>query len=229
MIDAENDPGSVSNYFTSRGVANQGYGNGISLLNRLIGPYYRYTLEAACGIRAQAGRPKFIYVWTTNTDNAMREYIRIGVDGIITDDLDSLRRIIGESEASALVRFATRDDNPFQPDNRAYGLTIHTSDKWMADTDANVTFTLTGTLGTVSKTVNTKLIKRMESDRWNYVTIPSDELGPLTSLSVQRDGEGNAPDWHLDRIIVASARYGTHTEALFDRWIDTTSSYTVDL
>jgi hypothetical protein len=69
---------------------------------------------------------------------------------------------------------------------------------------------LSGTLGTVSKTVNTRLIKRMESDRWNYVTIPSDDLGPLTSVSVQRDGEGDAPDWHLDRIIVASTRYGTH-------------------
>ncbi|WP_369242129.1 PLAT/LH2 domain-containing protein [Streptomyces sp. R21] len=229
MIDYENDPGAVSNYFTSRGVANQGYGNGITFLNRLIGPYYRYTLEAACGIRAQAGRPRFIYVWTVNTDDAMREYIRIGVDGIITDDLDDLRRIIGESESSALVRLATRDDNPFRPDNRAYGLTIHTSDKWMAGTDANVTFTLTGTLGTVSKTVNTKLIKRMESDRWNYVTIPSDDLGRLTSVSVQRDDEGNAPDWHLDRIIVASARYGTRAEAVFDCWIDTTSSYSVDL
>ncbi|MFF1631149.1 PLAT/LH2 domain-containing protein [Streptomyces sp. NPDC058272] len=168
-------------------------------------------------------------MWTVNTDDAMREYIRIGVDGIITDDLDDLRRIIGESESSALVRLATRDDNPFRPDNRAYGLTIHTSDKWMAGTDANVTFTLTGTLGTVSKTVNTKLIKRMESDRWNYVTIPSDDLGRLTSVSVQRDDEGNAPDWHVDRIIVASARYVTHAEAVFDRWIDTTSSYTIDL
>ncbi|GAA3195094.1 PLAT/LH2 domain-containing protein [Actinocorallia longicatena] len=229
MIDYENDPGSVSNYFTGRGVVNQGYGNGISFFNRLIGPYYRYTLEAACALRAQAGRPRFIYVWTTNTDNAMREYIRIGVDGIITDDLADLRGIIGEPEAASLVRLATRADNPFQPANRAYGLTVHTTNKWMAGTDANVTFTLTGALGTVSKTINTDLIKRMESDRWNHVTIPSNDLGPLTSVSVRRDDSGNAPDWHLGRITVASARYGTHAEAVFDRWIDTTDLYTVNL
>src|SRR5205823_6571875 len=50
MIDAEDDPGAVSNYFTSRGVDHQGYGNGITFVNFVLGPYYRYTLEAACGI-----------------------------------------------------------------------------------------------------------------------------------------------------------------------------------
>jgi glycerophosphoryl diester phosphodiesterase len=229
MIDAENDPGAVSNYFTGRGVQNQGYGNGISALNTLIGPYYRYTLEAACGIRAQYGEPKFIYVWTVNAHDELREYIRIGVDGIITDNPADLRSILGEPEPTALVRLATREDNPFQPANRAYGLAVHTADKWMAGTDADVTFTLTGKHGIVSKTVNTQLIKRMESDDWNYVTIPSDDLGPLTSITVQRDDEGNAPDWYLDRILVHSDRYQAHRTAIFDRWIDSTDAFTQQL
>ena len=229
MIDAEDDPGAVTNYLTGRGVAHQGYGNGISFANFILGPYYRYTLEAACGIRAQVGRPSFTYVWTDNAHDELREYIRIGVDGAITDDPSDLVEIAAEPEFSALVRLATRADNPFKPANFDYGLSIHTADKYMAGTDANVTFTLTGVLGSASKTVNTDLIKRMESDDWNWVTIPSDDLGALQSITVQRDNHGNGPDWFLDKIEVRSARFGTAGTAVFNRWIDDTSPFTQPL
>ncbi|MFF1635628.1 PLAT/LH2 domain-containing protein [Leifsonia sp. NPDC058248] len=227
MIDAEDDPGAVTNYFTSRGLTHQGYGNGISFANFALGPYYRYTLEAACGIRAQAGRPSFIYVWTVNAHDELREYIRIGVDGIITDDPHDLVDIAGEAEFASLITLATRTDNPFAQPDFAYGLHIHTADRWMAGTDANVTFTLTGTLGSTSKTVDTSLIRRMERDDWNWVTLPSNDLGTLQTLTVQRDNDGNGPDWYLDRIEVHSARYGTGGTASFDRDVDSTSPFTV--
>jgi hypothetical protein len=229
MIDAENDPGAVSNYFTSRGVVHQGYGNGISFANFILGPYYRYTLEAACGIRAQAGRPAFIYVWTVNAHDELREYIRIGVDGAITDDPSDLRDIAAEAEFSSLIRLAERTDNPFKPANFGYALHVHTADKWMAGTDANVTFTLTGSAGSASKTVNTELIKRMERNDWNWVTIPSDDLGALQTVTVQRDDQGNGPDWFLDRISVHSARFGASGTAMFDRDIDDTTPFTQPL
>lgn len=226
MVDAEDDPGAVTNYFTSRGLTHQGYGNGISFANFALGPYYRYTLEAACGIRAQAGRPSFIYVWTVNAHDELREYIRIGVDGIITDDPHDLVEIAAEPEFAGLIAPADRQDNPFAQPDFAYGLHIHTADRWMAGTDANVTFTLTGTVGSASKTVDTSLIKRMESDDWNWVTIPSADLGNLHTITVQRDNEGNGPDWYLDRIEIHSARYGTGGTAIFNRDIDTTSPFT---
>jgi hypothetical protein len=229
MIDAENDPGAVSNYFTSRGVTNQGYGNGISFMNFVLGPYYRYTLEGACGDRAQAGRPKFIYAWTVNVHDELREYIRIGVDGAITDDPNDLRNIAAEAQFASLIRIADRSDNPFKPANFSYGLHIKTGDKWQAGTDANLTFTLHGSTGSCSKTINAELIKRMESDDWNWVTIPSEDIGALQSITVQRDNQGNAPDWYLDRIDVRSARFGTAGTAVFDRWIDSTSPFTVSL
>jgi hypothetical protein len=229
MIDAEDDPGAVSNYFTSRGVTHQCYGNGISVSNDILGPYYRYTLEGACGIRAQVGRPRFIYVWTVNAHDELREYIRIGVDAAITDDPGDLHNIVAEPQFASLIRLATRADNPFEPTNFGYGLHIKTGDKWMGGTDANLTFTLNGSSGSASKTINAKLIKRMESGDWNWVTIPSDDLGALQSITVQRDNQGNAPDWYLDRIEVRSARFGTSRLAICDRWIDNTSPFTVPL
>lgn len=229
MIDAEDDPGAVSNYFTSRGVTHQGYGNGISFANFILGPYYRYTLEGACGIRAQAGRPRFIYVWTVNAHDELREYIRIGVDGAITDDPKDLHDIAAEPAFASLTRFANRADNPFQPANFGYGLHIKTADKWQAGTDANLTFTLHGSNGSCSKTINTQLVNRMESGEWNWVTIPSVDIGALQSITVQRDNQGNAPDWFLDRIDVRSARFGTFGSAVFNRWIDSTSPFNAPL
>ena len=229
MIDAEDDPVSVSNYFAGRGVVHHAYGNGISALNFVAGPYYRYTLEWACGVRAQSGRPRFIYVWTVNAHDELREYLRIGVDGAITDDPADLRSIMGESTFTSLVRLATQADNPLEPANFAYGLRMHTRDKWMAGTDANVTFTITGTAGSASKTVDTELVNRMESDDWNWVTIPSDDLGPLQSITVQRDDQGNGPDWFLDSIDVRSHRFAASATGSFNRWIDNTGPFTVPL
>ena len=168
-------------------------------------------------------------MWTVNSHADLREYIRIGVDGAITDDVGDLRSIAAESQFSSVIRLATRVDNPFRPANFAYGLHIHTADKWMAGTDANVTFTITGSLGSASKTVDTELIKRMESGDWNWVTIESDDLGALQTMTVQRDNSGNGPDWFLDRIDVRSARFSATATAVFNRDIDSTSPFSAPL
>lgn len=225
MIDSENDPIAVSNYFYGAGIVNECYANGITH-ESILGPNVRPSMERVCEFRAGRYRTRFIYVWTVNDDDHMREYIRIGVDSVDTDDVDVLSGIIKEPEFAGMIRLATRADDPFRPPNFTYGLVIHTTDKWMAGTDANVTFTLTGTGGSASKTVNTQLPYRMESDDWNYVTVPSDDLGPLQSITVQRDNQGNGPDWHLDRITVESQHYGATKHAHFDCWIDSTAPFT---
>jgi hypothetical protein len=66
----------------------------------------------------------------------------------------------------------------------------------------------------------------MERGDWNFLTLQTNDLGTLQDITVQRDNQGNAPDWYLDRIQVRSARYGVALEAVFDCWIDTTNPYT---
>jgi hypothetical protein len=66
----------------------------------------------------------------------------------------------------------------------------------------------------------------MERNDWNFVTLQSPDLGALQSMTVQRDSSGNGPDWFLDRIRVNSFRFGVSKEAIFNRWIDTTSPFT---
>jgi glycerophosphoryl diester phosphodiesterase len=226
MIDEENQPIVVSNFFTTEGVTNQAFGNGISVLNAILGPNVRPSMEHACEFRAATNRPKYIDVWTVQDDDLLRRYIQIGVDGIITDSIGKLCQIMKEPHIAPLIRLATRADNPMRPANFAYGLEIHTGDKSMAGTDAKVTFTLNGQNGSSSVTVDTKPPYRMEQNDWNFVTLPSPNLGPLQSITVQRDNSGNAPDWFLDRIRVRSFRFGVSKEALFNRWIDTTAPFT---
>jgi glycerophosphoryl diester phosphodiesterase len=226
MIDEENDPIAVSNFFTIAGVQNQCYGNGISVFNSILGPHVRPSMERACEFRAEMNRTRFIYVWTVNDDDLMFEYIRIGIDGIITDDVGKLNNIAHDPQFASIIRLANRNDDPFRPSNFTYGLTIHTGDVWMGGTDANVTFTLTGLAGTASKQVDTSLHGRMERNDWNYVTMQSPDLGALQSITVQRDNDGNGPDWYLDRIKVHSFRFGVSKEAVFNRWIDNTGPFT---
>jgi hypothetical protein len=89
----------------------------------------------------------------------------------------------------------------------------------LAGTDAHLTFILQGKLGSARVTVDASLNFRMERGGWDYILMPSADLGELQSITVQRDNQGNAPDWYLDRIVVESHRYGVAKSAVFKRWI----------
>ncbi|MBP6512233.1 MAG: hypothetical protein KA347_06165 [Bacteroidia bacterium] len=227
MIDAEDDPAAVNSYFVNLDINNHCFGNGISFINSTIGPYYRYTLEQACELKAAINRPKFAYVWTVNDYDELCEYIRIGVDGIITDKVDKLKAISQDIEFAPIIRIAQRNDNPFLLDNFTYGLQVYTGNvKGGGEgTDAHITFQITGNLGTIRKTIDASLVNRMESDNLNFVTIQSPNLGDLKSITVERDNTGNGPNWYLNKIIVHSYRYGVSKVAIFNKWIDPAATY----
>jgi glycerophosphoryl diester phosphodiesterase len=228
MIDQENYPRAVARFFTGEGVTFQGFGNGsIPEAGDILAPNVRPTMEHACFLRAAEDSTRLIIVWTVDGEERMHEFIHIGVDGMITDDVRQLRRVMREFDG--VIRLAERTDHPFLPPNAGYGLRIRTADDSLAGTDANVTFTLTGSLGSASSTVNTFLRFRMERGDINYVTIQSDDLGELRTISVRRDNAGFGEDWKLDWIRIESFRYGTSTLARFNGWIDGTSTFTMDL
>jgi hypothetical protein len=229
MIDQENDVGGVCRFFANSGVTQHGYGNGISVANSILGPNVRPSMEVACATRAMRGEPDFIYVWTVNEPNLEREYIRIGVDGIISDQIANLRQIAKESEFRSTVRMAERADNPFSPPNQTYGLAVVTGDVDGAGTDARVTFTITGAKGSASVQVDASLNGRMERGQTNNVTIQGPDLGSLVSCTVQRDNSGNAPGWYIERIDVQSSTYQTSGTALFKGWINTTGPFKVPI
>lgn len=229
MIDAQDDPDEVAAFFKDLGVTRFCYGNGTSFpLSDEGAMVYRTPIERACWMRVTHNGPRFVYAWTVNDIGDQKLYLRIGVNGMIADTggIAHLSRTLLDPWYAARYRMATRTDNPFLPANASYGLTVHTSDRSMAGTDANVTLTVTGANGFSSTTTDTNFNRRMERGLSNFAILPSADLGDLHSVTVQRDNSGNAPDWHLASIIVESPRYRNRKTALFDCWIDTTAPFT---
>jgi hypothetical protein len=223
MIDEENDPVAISSFFGD--VPNRCFGNGIAVASSLLGPNVRPSMERACEYRAASGLLRFIYVWSVNEEDGMREYLRIGVDGFITDNLPMLNAVLQEDEFRNAFRNATRLDNPFLPANFAYGIAIYTGDQEGAGTDAQVKVTLSGGAGDASEVLNGCFPGRLERNSWTYVTLPTADLGELRSVTIQRDDDGIAADWYLDRVEVRSSRFGTSKTARFNQWICAAESY----
>jgi hypothetical protein len=228
MIDEENDAGSVATLFNNLGVSNRSYGNGSTLQSPILVPNLRYSIEWACGLRAGFGMLKSVFEWTTNDRTRWVEFIRTGVDGMITDHPDQLYREVQNESLFTPIRMATRDDNPFHQPNSQYTLICKTGDVRMGGTDSHVTFTINGSGGTVSRQINTFLNGRMESGQTNFVTFHSPDLGAVSSVTIVKDNAGNGPDWFLDSIGVHSARYGIHKAKTFGNWIEDGPTYQID-
>jgi len=124
MIDQEDDPSKVSQFFTSIGARNQCYCNGISVAKAwLFAPHVRSSIEEACLLRTRDQKIKFVGVWTVNDPDLMREYITMGVDGVITDiappvynsgqGLTALTALVNSEGSRLGIRKASRTDQPF--------------------------------------------------------------------------------------------------------------------
>jgi hypothetical protein len=230
-IDQENDVDDVLNFFFQQGyAANINYGDGTAIQ----GLFLPRAIDKAAFRRASIGYPRLISdVFTLNHDTSMNSFIYAGADSIIPDafgviesgDPAYLHQLANVVSQHPEVRRATRDDNPFEPALQSYGLEIRTAGATPGEpfpgTDANLTFKLKGCRGEATITVDTGNINDVPYDSrrmrdanlidtpspagTDWVTIPSTDLGRLTSISIFNDGTGDAPDWRLVDVRVSSA------------------------
>jgi hypothetical protein len=222
-IDEEDNAEQVMSFFAQRGrgpTTHSAYGNGVSPpapQGDFIWPNLRRSIEQ--GVLLRAGRSAFrsVYAWTWNEPAQQKEYIRIGVDGLMADfdrpdaDPRALQRLVRlvqtDPEMRRHVRMATRADSVNYGPPAAYALTVVTGTEGAQGTDAMVTFTVRGELGVAKKTVDTALRGgprfggdpgdggglidlgngRMESGMTDYVVIYSPDLGQLVDVTVRND------------------------------------------
>src|SRR5262249_49939798 len=232
QVDEDNRPDLVVNDFLNLfggnivnvNDGNIGYGDG----TLGPGPNIPRAVDWASFLRASTGYPKVISdIFTIEFQSMEHFYIDAGADGIIPDFPDAfhpefderltvgyIRRLQEVVKQHPEIRLATREDNPFKPENQAYGLEVTTLDIDTGGTDAPLTFTLEGCRGTAEVTVHTGEAPnamgtgRMERGNTDHVTIPSLDLGKLTKLHVKNNGgAANAPDWALGTVAVSSARW----------------------
>lgn len=87
LIDEENDPELVANFFRTIGAIKFGYGNGDSvplLPTDVFFPHIRESISKACELRKEQ-RLGFVFTWTFNSKLNQNSFLSAGVDGVIVD------------------------------------------------------------------------------------------------------------------------------------------------
>lgn len=105
LIDEENDPIAVRDYFKSIGASRFGYGNGDSvplLPTALLFPHIKNSVKQACQLRNQ-GEFDFVFTWTFNSKFNQKYFINVGVDGIIVD-LEGFPCVPGLDNIKTLIK-----------------------------------------------------------------------------------------------------------------------------
>lgn len=219
-IDEDGDPGRVQTYFESKKVPRYGYANGVFVGG--VKPSVFHSISQGLGKKVADDSFKLVYTWTLGAQSSMRDYLDLGVDGILVDDVEALVDVLTELPYRNTLLLAGREHNPFTaPRMPTYLLEVETGTASHAGTDANLTFELTGDNGSLSTTINASYIKMFENGDENYVVLSGADLGDLTSLRVSRDNAGNAPDWHLKGVRVTSPLLGAPVRFEFDQLIPT--------
>lgn len=224
-VDGEDRADQIVTFFGDKGgTQNIAYGDGTIA----EGPSLPRAVDLASFLKASWGFPRLISdIFTIQDESSMNFFINAGADGIIPDVsdplgpeftdpdyIDKLKALVGAPQHPE-IRMATRDDNPFKPALQAYGLSVGTMNTTGAGTNAGLTFTLNGCRGSAAVTVDTGFVhigystSRMEQDQTDWVTIPSLDLGKLTSLDIFNDNVGVFDDaaWDLGDVAVSSARW----------------------
>lgn len=220
-IDQDDDPRRVSKFFRDNGVANQCFGDGV------FAPGVPVNIPPAIldgvglkWLQLKEHPIRWVYVWTLAAQTSMREYIRMGVDGIMVNDAPALKAVLGEPEFKNRVRLATRDENPFRPPFLpAYVLTVKTSGVEHSGTDALLTFELRGSKGAAANTIDAEPAGLFERGGVNLVTLIGADVGEIQELVISQSGGRNAPDWLVETVQVQKGGSGDALTFDFTQWI----------
>ena len=105
LIDEENDPIAVYDFFKSIGAPRFGYGNGDSVPlfpTALLFPHIKNSIKQACQLKDQ-GYFDFIFTWTFNSKFNQKYFLNAGVDGIIVD-LEGFPCVPGLDNIKSILR-----------------------------------------------------------------------------------------------------------------------------
>ncbi len=109
-VDEGDMPLSVSDYFTRLQMPCT-YANGTSSPFASPEKFKRFIRDAVA-LKQQSNDLKMVYTWTANAVKTMRDFIQVGVDGMITDKPGRLKALI-DNEFSDSIELASSAYNPF--------------------------------------------------------------------------------------------------------------------
>jgi len=109
-VDEGDTPQSVVDFFNNEQMPCS-YANGTS--SPFASPEkFKQFIQDAITLKQQTNELKLVYTWTANAVNTMRDFINLGVDGMITDRFSRLKTLV-DTEYQGSIELATAADNPF--------------------------------------------------------------------------------------------------------------------
>jgi glycerophosphoryl diester phosphodiesterase len=212
-IDQHNHPDSVSDFFVTSGIDRHGYGNGIFQVGG--GEHVTRSIMSAVAQMWTERRIRWVYVWTIIEKSTMRNYIALGLDGIMVNEVADLRSVLEESAIKKQVVLATRARDPFvmPPYLPAYVLTVKTASAAFSGTDSDVTFELHGADGVATTRIDASPPFIFESEGTDQVTLIGTDVGAITKLVITNHGDVSG-DWTVNSVAVRKS--GAAAVTVFD-------------
>jgi hypothetical protein len=210
-IDQDDDAVGVCGSFVSALQTRFAYADGIMVGGSPIG-IYKSVMKAKV-LQAQAKSPdeqfKMVHTWVLASDNSLRSYLDLHIDGIIVNPstVPTLISMLKEPHYLPMYELATNGYNPWgAPPIPSYGGKVQTADVMWAGTDALVNLTLNGTNGSLVCDIHGDWAGVLEQGDANDVTWQGQHIGTITSLKAELGNTaGSAPDWLPAMITVKSS------------------------
>jgi len=209
-IDQDDDCTGVCNNFVSALEKRFAYADGIMVGGSPIGIYT--SVMKAKVLQAQAKSPdrqfKMIHTWVLASDNSLRSYLDLHIDGIIVNisTVPTLISILNEPHFQPMYQLATNGYNPWgAPPIPSYWGKVQTADVTWAGTDALVNLTLTGTNGSLVHTVHGDWAGVLEIDDVNDVSWQGSNIGQITGLTAELLNDPGPSGWLPIMITVGSS------------------------
>ena len=200
MIDEDHLPSRVSDFFEKKGLTRFGYGFGVAVPG--VDVDIPSAVMRGVAFKWLSGKIRWVCTYTLEDDDSMRDYIAKGVDGILVNNNNvlALKKVFNECAGKYRLRLAERGDDPFDPPvHPSYILKMKTAAVGGAGTDANLTFELRGSTGTVKTTIDAYPAGLFEAGDTNLVTLIGTDVGIIKDLTLSQDGVG---DWTVADVIV---------------------------
>lgn len=119
MIDEEDAPEAVAEFFARAGIARAAYGNGVTTIAgfSLASSSLVTCMERAVALRRR-GKLGFVYPWVLVHRNMIAKCLRAGVSGVMvdTENAEALTLVLNEPEFAGELRRAERTDDPLAPE-----------------------------------------------------------------------------------------------------------------
>jgi hypothetical protein len=141
-IDGDDSPAKVADYFIARGARNWAYADGTTFetFSRTHDDI-QYYVGHAIQMKNIGGLFKIVYAWALKKKKTMRSYLRIGVDGLLVDNVGHLASVLAESEFASKFILAKREDDLFATNYLGRFLgnrhTMEVHDLYALDNNAN--------------------------------------------------------------------------------------------